>query len=474
MRTKFGLVASAFVILLTLMGCTRSREQLVGDGLIALEGAVLIDGTGSAPRPNSVVVIQGEQIVRVGVVGQFSYPPDAQVIGLAGRWIVPGFIDTHAHMPDPEDQEDVLKLLVAFGITSVRSPAADPSSGTELRARIDRGETLGPRLRTAGRLIDAPGGIFSGWAAEVTSVEEIRTEVRRQADAGVDFIKLYRGLGPDLVEAAINEAHALGLRVIGHLGGTMWSEAVAFGIDGLAHFGIYGTPWELAPDADRPAIRRACDHCENPGDEEGLRILRATLRPDGPDAVRWAGLLAEGHATVEPNLVLLRAVFWGENAEVLAEMEPEYAPASWRDGHWFDAVPHPYRAPCTAEWASEAKALYPLFEDLVSLLNREGAVLTVGTDLMNPWMTPGVSYHREMELLAAAGLTSQDVLIAATRNGAIALGLEGEVGVIRQGTAADLVVLKSDPEADIRNTRAIESVYLRGAVLRPSDLLSSR
>ncbi len=110
----------------------------------------------------------------------------------------------------------------------------------------------------------------------------------------------------------------------------------------------------------------------------------------------------------------------------------------------------------------------------MSLLNREGVVLTVGTDLMNPWMTPGVSYHREMELLAAAGLTSQDVLIAATRNGAIALGLEGEVGVIRQGMAADLVVLKSDPEADIRNTRAIESVYLRGAVLRPSDLLSSR
>ena len=108
--------------------------------------------------------------------------------------------------------------------------------------------------------------------------------------------------------------------------------------------------------------------------------------------------------TVDPNLVLLRAVLWGDDSGFLEAMEPRYAPDGWRDGMWFDAVPHPYAAPCTPDWASEARATYAVFEQLVLALHEEGAVLTVGSDLMNPWMTPGVSYHRELELLVAAGM----------------------------------------------------------------------
>jgi len=175
--------------------------------------------------------------------------------------------------------------------------------------------------------------------------------------------------------------------------------------------------------------------------------------------------------TVEPNLVLLRAVLWGDDTKSLEELEPQYAPANWRDGAWFDAMPHPYRAPCTSEWAEEAQATYPLFEQLVSVLQEEGVVLTVGTDLMNPWMTPGVSYHRELELLVAAGIDPAVVIVAATKAGATALGLNAEVGTVQQGMQADLVVLSSNPLAEIRNTRTIESVFLRGAQFRPSDLL---
>jgi len=466
--------AGALLLLSALIGCANPQEQLQGDGLIVLEGGTLIDGTEAAPKLNSVVVLQGERIVRVGTVGQFAYPPNAKVINLTARWVVPGFIDTHAHMPDPVDQAEVLRTLLAFGITSIRSPAADPSSGVELRDRLARGEILGPRLRTAGRLIDAPGGWFSGWAAEVTSEKEVRTEVRRQAAEGVNFIKLYRGLAPELVEAAIDEAHDLGLRVIGHLANTTWGQAASSGIDGLAHFGRYATPWELAPEPHRAAIRRACEQCKIVGDEEGFQILRSKVLTDGPEAAEWARLLAGRRVTIEPNLVLLHAVFWGDDTGVLEALEPAYAPASWRDGKSFNAVPHPYRTSCTAEWVREAQATYPFFEQLVSLLKRNGVVLTVGTDLMNPWMTPGVSYHREMELLVGAGLTPEEVLAAATKNGAIALGLEGEVGTIQQGMAADLVVLKSNPAADIRNTRAIESVFLRGRKVDPSGLLGQR
>jgi imidazolonepropionase-like amidohydrolase len=469
-RPRLSQVASLTFALAVLAGCSSSPEPLRGEGLTILQAATLIDGTNAKPRPNSVVALQGDRIVRVGEVGQFAYSDDATVIDLQGKWVIPGFIDTHVHMPEPQDQAIVLRTLLSFGITSIRSAAGDRPTGVELRDRLSRGEILGPRLRAAGRLIDAPGGIFSDWAAEVTTEEEIRAEVRRQAREGVDFIKLYRGIPPELVAVAIDEAHGLGLRVIGHLGATTWGQAASFGIDGLAHFGIFGTPWEIAPEEHRDRIRQACERCQ---EGEGLRLLREGAGAGTPESSTWARQLSERDVTIEPNLVLLRAVLWGDDPQELAALEPSLAPTGWRDG-WWDALPHPYRAPCTDEWATEAQKTYGFFEGLVALLQRNGVTLTIGTDLMNPWMTPGVSYHRELELIVAAGLTSAEALSAATRGGALALGDEKEVGTIEEGKLADLIVLSADPLSDIRNTRSIESVILHGTLLNPETLLLGR
>jgi imidazolonepropionase-like amidohydrolase len=87
-------------------------------------------------------------------------------------------------------------------------------------------------------------------------------------------------------------------------------------------------------------------------------------------------------------------------------------------------------------------------------------------------MTPGVSFHRELELLVQAGIPAADVLRIASRNGAESLGVLDETGTIEIGKAADLVILDADPLADIANTRAIRLVVMRGRILRPADLLS--
>jgi imidazolonepropionase-like amidohydrolase len=99
---------------------------------------------------------------------------------------------------------------------------------------------------------------------------------------------------------------------------------------------------------------------------------------------------------------------------------------------------------------------------LVRTLHARGVLLTAGTDYENPWMTPGVAFHRELQLLAAAGIPPLQVLRIATRNGAAALGVLGETGTVEAGKRADLVVLTADPLADLANTRQIERVYLRG------------
>jgi imidazolonepropionase-like amidohydrolase len=473
---RFEIAMSTLV--LALVGCTNSVEKLDGDGLVVLEGQTLIDGTGATPIPGSVVVLHDDRIIKVGVVGQYSYPSDAVVRDLRGKWIVPGFIDTHAHMPEPVDPDHVaLRILVAFGITNARVPAGIAEDNVKLREEIKRGVVLGPRIQTAGRVVDRPNGTFAGSPTdelkEVSTVEEIRAEVRRQANESVDYVKLYTGIGPELAKAAIDEAHSLGLRVLGHLGSTTWTQASSFGIDGIVHSGIYGTPWELAPESSWESIRLAISKGSSPGDEVGFQTLRKSVLADGPEIQNWARNLVEHRTPVEPNLVLMQAVIWGNDRSVLGALEPENVPPSWRKDSWMYGFPHPYSSAKTAEWSSEAQKTYALFEQLAVLLYRSGAILTVGTDMMNPWMTPGVAFHREMQLLSEAGLSPAEVLVSATRNGAIAMGIDDQVGTIEEGMVANLIVLSADPTTDITNTRKIESVCLRGKCLNRDELLDS-
>ena len=94
-------------------------------------------------------------------------------------------------------------------------------------------------------------------------------------------------------------------------------------------------------------------------------------------------------------------------------------------------------------------------------------------DVGNPWITPGVSFHRELELLVRAGIDPLDVLSIATRNAAEALGVLDEVGTIEPGKIADLVVLRADPLASISDTRLIDLVIQRGEVLQPDTLIGN-
>jgi imidazolonepropionase-like amidohydrolase len=103
-----------------------------------------------------------------------------------------------------------------------------------------------------------------------------------------------------------------------------------------------------------------------------------------------------------------------------------------------------------------------------------GVQLTAGTDMANPWTVPGASFHRELELLASAGIPTLQVLRIATRNGARSLGIESDVGTVAPGKVADLVLLSADPIADIRNTRKIAWVMQGGRLARPADLLPPR
>jgi imidazolonepropionase-like amidohydrolase len=205
-------IIATVVLIVSSMACT-SAERVDASNLLVLSGATLVDGTGAQPVTGSEVVLSGDRILRVGTRGAFSYPDGTRVIDLSGRWVVPGFMDLHAHVPrDLAEQAQVLRTLLAFGITGFRNPSETTEiTGTHLRDRLSRNELIGPRMWTAGRLIDAPASVWP-FAEIATSEDEIRAVVRRQADQRVDYIKLYTGLAPHLVRRRSRRRTAMGSR----------------------------------------------------------------------------------------------------------------------------------------------------------------------------------------------------------------------------------------------------------------------
>jgi imidazolonepropionase-like amidohydrolase len=434
-----------------------------GEGIVALTKATVIDGTASGPRRNIVVIIKNDRILYVGDGVNIRFGNGVRILDLTGRWIVPGFIDAHAHLPNRDGAASFLAQLLAFGTTTIRA-AANPR--VELRDLVARRVVLGPRLLVAGLLIDGKDSENGG--AQAGTEDEVRAIVRRQAEQKVDFIKLYVGLPPNLVNAAIAEAHRHGLRVIGHLGATTWTEAADMGIDSLAHSWYAGLAHSVVP-AQYKAEFRDFYIPNNRFDPKLFHKWREVVDPNGPEVARLASLLRERRIEVTPNLVLGEAVTWGDDPAVLERLEPAFAPAetalAWRRGR------HPYSADWPVEAVAEAKRAFPQMARIIRVFHERGVLLTVGTDYMNPWMTPGVAFHRELELLLAAGIPPLDVLRMATRNGADALGILSETGTIEEGKRADLVVLTADPLAAIANTRKIEKVFLQGRSFRPAQLL---
>jgi imidazolonepropionase-like amidohydrolase len=429
---------------------------------LVLQNATLIDTDGGPARKGMSVVIRDGHIVRIEKSELLRLQPGWQIESLDGQFLLPGLIDTHAHVTflrDPEHfagydratTERILKILLAHGITTIRNPAAPEAEAVALREDIRAGRVLGPRMLTAGRPID--------WKDEHTP-EEVRMEVDRQADLGVDYIKVYAKTTPRLLRAAVAAAHARGLRVVGHLQTTTPEQAVDAGIDAITHGATWTTT--LLPTDRRDAYRA------RGRDVGGLRARidwLAWVDLDGSEIQGSVRAVSASRIPLDPTLIAYVTKFRGRdpryrNSPYLG-VAPKEVLQTW-DG-WLD------------DWSASdidrGTAVWPRMLALVKRYYDAGALLTTGSDFPNPYVIPGASLHDEMALLVEAGIPSADVLRIATRNGAESLGLLDEVGTIAVGKRADLIVLHADPTRDIANIRRISKVYLGGRALLPAQLL---
>ncbi len=457
------LIPIALALGLACAACGKTAEVLLSEGLLVLEGATLIDGTGAEPRADSVIVVDGDRIHRVGSAGDFHFPDSARRKDVSGQFVLPGFMDMHVHV-HPEARIETVEALLDFGVTTIRSPGAAKSAGIELRDQIAAGRVRGPRMITGAAFIDGSPSRFD-WTVPVATPDEMRDVVRQQAAAGADMVKLYWDVTPELVAAAVEEAHALGLKVAGHIRATSWTQAARLGIDALVHSGGEGPTWELVPERHRAQLRAL------PYPEYYARWLEL-VELDGELMNSLIAALVDNNVTVDPTLVVMESLYFGDDPEVLERLEPQRAPPSvvahWGPD-WRQRNPFVFTNPMGILRAfTSGKDVFPVALQIVRRFHEGGVRLTAGSDLGMPWITPGVSLHRELELLVQAGIDEADVIVMATRNGAEGLSLEDRLGTVETGKLADLVVLTADPLSDIRNSRSVAAVYKAGGLVYPA------
>ena len=431
-----------------LTACAPSGDGGGADTTV-FEGARLILGDGRVIE-NGALLIEGGRIRQVGSLDQVSSPSDAAVVDLSGQTVIPALIDTHAHIgyegytgwgADHYTRDNVIEHLeryAYYGFGAVFSAGSDPD-GLALALREDQelGRVGGARFLFAagmGPPGQGPNNQFLGHVVTladrldmsilwgVGSPDEGRDAVRQIAARDLDFVKIWvddRGgtqekLSPPVYRAVADEARSHGLKVLVHQQTAAdMSELVEAGVAGFLH-------GRIGPDLDADLARRIHDAGGFVVPNLGLGELRRERVADDP-------LLQE---TVPPSVV-------DRLGRAFDERQPEGPPPRDPDGE------------------RELRAGF------MRLVDADVAVV-LGTDAgAVPDHFFGYTGHRELEIFVRLGMTPMQAIVAATSRPAEHLGLS-DMGTLAAGKSADFVILGANPLDDIRNTRSIERVYLRG------------
>lgn len=417
---------------------------------LAIRNAMVVDGNGTPASGPADIIVEGNRIARVVFLdpvavrsGQARRVAADTEIDATGKYVLPGLINAHAHLQDerggvPQPVDYTLKLWLASGITSVREVGADSTRMLlAVRERIARGEQAGPRMFVYARFGNPP---------VPRSAAAARERVRELALLRVDGIKT-TGLDRDILEALFGEAHRAGLRVAHHAGveeTNAWDDA-RLGTTSIEH-------WYGVPDAAIPDGRQHFPAAYNYRNET--------------DRFRWAGRLWR-----EADPVLL-----GQVLDTLVAAKVAWVPTldiyeASRDLQraqtqpWFADYLHPtledYFRPDPANhgsyffgWSSTDetywKENYRIWMQALRDFERRGGVIGVGDDAGFIYQLYGFGLVRELELHEEAGFQPLKVIQHATGNNARILGREAEIGRVRAGFLADLIVVNGNPLENLK------------------------
>jgi imidazolonepropionase-like amidohydrolase len=415
-------------------------------GPVVFRNANLFDAETGQSRPGTTVVVQGNRIQAVGPDGSVAVPAGAQVIDATGKALLPGLFDMHVHL----GLVDGLFHL-ASGVTSVRDLANDTTVFPQTAREWNAGTKVGPRVVVMAGFIDGSGPFTGPTGLRADSPEEARRHVAWYADHGYTHIKVYSSLKPELVPVIADEAHRRGMRLSGHIPeGMRAQDAVRAGFDEIQHANMLVLNF-LSDTLDTRTPQRF----SGPAQE----ALYLDLESDSVQA--FVRLLKERGTVLDPTLNAFEQLFTARQGEVdpvLAAIAHRLPPTVQR-GLRGGGLPVP------EGMDQRYRESFRKLLELTAMMHRAGIPIVPGTDAL-----PGFALHHELELYEMAGIPANEVLQIATIGAARVARREGDLGSIRPGKLADIILVDGNPVERITQIRNVELVMKDGVIYRPEEL----
>ena len=438
-----------------------------------LQHVRVIDGTGAAVKDDQTVVIEGTKIAAIGT--SVGLPANAEVFDLAGYTVLPGLVGMHDHIyylqrPNTDAQGSegptllpqmtfsAPRMYLANGVTTIRTAGSvEPFADINLRKLVDSGRMIGPHVEPTAPYLQGVSDIFMQMHT-LTGPEDAREFVKFWASQGANNFKAYMHITRAELQAAIETAHSLHLKVTGHLCSVSYPEAAELGIDNLEHGFFVNT--QLDPE-------KKPDTCSR---ETGAATL-AKMTPESPEAAELIKLLVAHHVAITSTLPVFEAGLPGKPAlrpKALATLTPQALEAYLYGRDRRSTAPETELTRRQVQNYKNATALEHKFVEA-------GGFLMAGLDPTGNGATlPGFGDQHEVELLVNDDhFTPLEAIRVATLNGAIYLGESGRIGSIETGKDADLMIVKGDPSKNITDIENVEIVLKDGAAYDSAKLLDS-
>jgi imidazolonepropionase-like amidohydrolase len=434
----------------TLILCATVSAKAQSRNLKALVGGTLIDGFGSTPIRNSVIIIEGEKIKAVGQVGSLAVPAGAEIISTEGMTVLPGLWDMHVHLminghsdyahwdkTFPAQFESVImpasaRQLLMAGVTSARDLGGPLQASIAVRERVKKGEIPGPTLYVSGPFIQHepyPGTELFRWG--VKGVDDARAKVRQLADAGVDVIKLIDQdqMTMEEVLAVVDEAHKRKLTVVAH-----------------SH----------RPEEIRRGLQAGVDCFEHTG--------LATAPEYPPDII---AMIRERTAKMS-----LGPLFWTPTAQGLLNYENvRDNPEQLDDPSWQVGLPKSIVDDIKASLAHPDQLPYyqitpqrrPTLARKISQLSESGVVLLIGTDSGIPMNFHSQTTWRELDAwVTDFKIDPMTAIRAATYWPSVLMRVSDQVGTVSDGKYADIIAVRGDVLRHISLLQNVDIVIKHG------------
>lgn len=439
--------------------------------VIALEHVRLIDGTGAPAQADQTIVISGGKITAIGKSGVVAVPANANRIDLSGYTALPGLVGMHDHLFYPagggaggELYHDMVfsfpRLYLAGGVTTIRTTGSvEPYTDLEIKKAIDAGKMIGPKINVTGPYLEAEG-LPLIQTHKLTGPDDARRTVEYWAAEGAGSFKAYNYLTRAELKAAIDAAHEHGLTLTGHLCSIGFREAAELGIDGLEH-GLF-VDTEFVP-GKKP------DVCPSPS-----YATAADLEINSEPIQTTIKVLVSHHVAITSTLPVLEDLLADGPApsqRVLDAMSEQARSTYLKERQSSAERAH---APGTnyAEGMKRWATMFRKEMEFERAFVKAGGLLLAGIDPI-AGVLPGFADQREIELLVEAGFTLPEAIKIATLNGAQFLKEDARIGSLTVGKQADIMIVKGDPSANIKDIENVELVFKDGIGYDSQRLIDS-